>query len=79
MLATGAVGQLDTVSNDTKKMKLNGVEYKFEKTALSENVVYNNDPDTKKTLQTIYNNRNANASDEIKFIDNNGDGQGRSP
>ena len=75
VLATGAVGQLDTVSNDTKKMKLNGVEYKFEKTALSENVVYNNDPDTKKTLQTIYNNRNANASDEIKFIDNNGDGK----
>ena len=31
VLATGAVGQLDTVSNDTKKMKLNGVEYKFEK------------------------------------------------
>ena len=75
VLATGAVGQLDTVSNDTKKMKLNGVEYKFEKTALSENVVYNNDPDTEKTLQTIYNNRNANASDEIKFIDNNGDGK----
>ena len=42
---------------------------------MSENVVYNNDPDTKKTLQTIYNNRNANASDEIKFIDNNGDGK----
>ena len=75
VLATGAVGQLDTVSNDTKKMKLNGVEYKFENTALSENVVYNNDPNTKKTLQTIYNNRNANASDEIKFIDNNGDGK----
>lgn len=47
----------------------------MKKTALSENVVYNNDPDTKKTLQTIYNNRNANASDEIKFIDNNGDGK----
>ena len=75
VLATGAVGQLDTVSNDTKKMKLNGVEYKFENTALSENVVYNNDPNNKKTLQTIYNNRNANASDEIKFIDNNGDGK----
>ena len=75
VLATGAVGQLDTVSNDTKKMKLNGVEYKFENTALNENVVYNNNPNTKETLQTIYNNRNANASNEIKFIDNNGDGK----
>ena len=74
VLASGAVGQLDTVSSDAKKMKLDGVEYKFESAALSQSVAYTNTITTG-TLSTVNASKHANAANEIKFIDNNGDGK----
>ena len=80
VVATGYVGQLETVT-DTAKIKLAGTEYKLDGTKAS-GIVYNVNADTASTnLATLADDvknkdrtRN-NAAAEIKLIDNSGNGK----
>ena len=75
VLATGSVGELDTVSGDAKKVELNDVEYKTNGTA-SSMAVYNFNAETSnETLGNVIKNKVANAANSVKLIDNNDDGK----
>ena len=81
VVATGFVGQLETVNGDDKKIKLDGTEYKLNNVD-STDIVYdfNNDTTTVKTdlaqLATdVKTTRDELAAAEIVLIDNNGDGK----
>ena len=81
VVATGFVGQLETVNGDNTKIKLDGTEYKLNNVD-STDIVYNFNNDTttvktdlKKLADDVKATRNNLAAAEIVLIDNNGDGK----
>ena len=80
VVATGFVGQLETVNGDDKKIKLDGTEYKLNGSK-DDSIVYNfnNDTAAKTTLAKLAGDvkttRDELAAAEIVLIDNNGDGK----
>ena len=78
VVATGFVGQLETVNGDDKKIKLDGTEYKLNNVD-STDIVYDFNTDTKTTLAKLAGDvkttRDELAAAEIVLIDNNGDGK----
>ncbi len=80
-VATGYVGQLETVSDNTK-IKLDGTEYKLDGTTAMKNYTFNNDTTKRFTLSalaaTATKNNDAKQNEvaqEIKLIDTDGDGK----
>ena len=78
VLATGTVGQLDTVTGETKKFKLNDTEYKADDVLTDSSKVKVIFPNGQKvdpalnTLQKVVGARDKYAAYSIKVIDNNG-------
>ena len=80
-VATGYVGQLETVSDNTK-IKLDGTEYKLDGTTAMKNYTFNNDTTKRFALSalaaTATKNNDAKQNEvaqEIKLIDTDGDGK----
>ena len=79
VLATGIVGDMESVSN-TKKVKIDGTEYKLD-TERSAAKVYNFNADTTKVVVNDYTKSKAaslnakDAANTIKLIDNDGNGK----
>ena len=75
VLATGTVGTLDTVKNESKKFKVDGTEYKAEKALADVPVIYPNKesvPSGIDTLGEIISAKDTYPAYSIKAIDLNG-------
>ena len=75
VLATGTVGTLDTVKNESKKFKVDGTEYKAEKALADVPVIYPNKesvPSGIDTLGEIVSAKDTYPAYSIKAIDLNG-------
>ena len=78
VVATGSIGQLDKVNNDTKKIKLDGTEYKLANEITNTSVKFTNNAATDSNYNTLFNvvaKKNATPAYTIKMIDNNDDGK----
>ena len=73
VIATGTVGQLENVSSDSMKTKMNGTEYKLDKANNKLKVIYANKGVSTDTVATI---EQATAIDQVagtvKLVDTNG-------
>ena len=75
VLATGTVGTLDTVKNESKKFKVDGTEYKAEKALADVPVIYPNKesvPAAIDTLGEVITTKDTYPAYSIKAIDLNG-------
>ena len=75
VLATGTVGTLDTVKNESKKFKVDGTEYKAEKALADVPVIYPNKesvPAAIDTLGEVITKKDTYPAYSIKAIDLNG-------
>ena len=78
VVATGSIGQLDKVNNDTKKIKLDGTEYKLANEITNTSVKFTNNAATDSdynTLSKVVAKKNVTPAYTIKMIDNNDDGK----
>ena len=78
VVATGSIGQLDKVNNDTKKIKLDGTEYKLANEITNTSVKFTNNAATDSdynTLSKVVAKKNITPAYTIKMIDNNDDGK----
>ena len=78
VVATGSIGQLDKVNNDTKKIKLDGTEYKLANEITNTSVKFTNNAATDSnynTLSKVVAKKNDTPAYTIKMIDNNDDGK----
>ena len=78
VVATGSIGQLDKVNNDTKKIKLDGTEYKLANEISNTSVKFTNNAATDSnynTLSKVVAKKNDTPAYTIKMIDNNDDGK----
>ena len=78
VVATGSIGQLDKVNNDTKKIKLDGTEYKLANEITNTSVKFTNNAATDSaynTLSKVVAEKNNTPAYTIKMIDNNDDGK----
>ena len=78
VVATGSIGQLDKVNNDTKKIKLDGTEYKLANEISNTSVKFTNNAATDSdynTLSKVVAKKNITPAYTIKMIDNNDDGK----
>ena len=75
VLATGTVGTLDTVKNESKKFKVDGTEYKAEKALADIPVIYPNEVrpnEAVDTLGEVISNKDTYPAYSIKAVDLNG-------
>ena len=75
VLATGTVGTLDTVKNESKKFKVDGTEYKTDKELASVPVIYPNKgsvPSAVDTLNEVITNKDTYPAYAIKAVDLDG-------
>ena len=75
VLASGTVGTLDTVKNESKKFKVDGTEYKAEKALADVPVIYPNKesvPSGIDTLGEVISAKDTYPAYSIKAIDLNG-------
>ena len=75
VIASSSVGTLDTVKNESAKVKVDGTEYKTDKDLNRVSVIYPNEKSVPTALNTLY--KVVNAKDDysayaIKLIDNDG-------
>ena len=75
VLATGTVGTLDTVKNESKKFKVDGTEYKADSALTATRVIYPNEesvPSAVDTLGEVISNKDTYPAYSIKAVDLNG-------
>ena len=75
VIATGTVGTLDTVKNESKKFKVDGTEYKAEKALADVPVIYPNEETPNAAIDTlgeVISTKNTYPADSIKAIDLDG-------
>ncbi len=75
VIATGTVGELDSVKGEAKKFKLNDNEYKADAELAKIDVIFPNEEDVTpaiNTLKNVVDKRDDYAAYSIKAIDNNG-------
>ena len=73
VIATGTVGQLESVSSDSMKTKLNGTEYKLDKANNALKVIYANKGVSTDTVATIEKQTTGDkVTGTVKLVDTNG-------
>ena len=75
VVATSTVGVLDTVKNESAKVKVDGTEYKTDKDLTSVKVIYPNEksvPSSLDTLSEVVAAKNTYPAYAVKLIDNDG-------
>ena len=75
VVATSTVGVLDTVKNESAKVKVDGTEYKTDKDLTSVKVIYPNEksvPSSLDTLSEVVTAKNTYPAYAVKLIDNDG-------
>ena len=75
VVATSTVGVLDTVKNESAKVKVDGTEYKTDKNLASVQVIYPNEksvPSSLDTLSEVVAAKNTYPAYAVKLIDNDG-------
>ena len=75
VVATSTVGVLDTVKNESAKVKVDGTEYKTDKNLTSVKVIYPNEksvPSSLDTLSEVVAAKNTYPAYAVKLIDNDG-------
>ena len=75
VVATSTVGILDTVKNESAKVKVDGTEYKTDKNLASVQVIYPNEksvPSSLDTLSEVVAAKNTYPAYAVKLIDNDG-------
>ena len=75
VIATSTVGTLDTVKNESAKVKVDGTEYKTDKNLTNVQVIYPNEksvPSALNTLAKVVDDKDTYPAYAIKLIDNDG-------